>query len=117
MAATIQANGGGAAVSSTKRATLVDQHLDSIASGKSTATKDQVMPSKKRKGEGEIELDSKKLKAHLENEKRRKNQSISDMEGKYNSNRSAEEVTEEELEAYRMSRRDADDPMAAFLED
>ncbi|KAI9029388.1 pre-mRNA-splicing factor SLU7 [Hyaloraphidium curvatum] len=107
-AATIQANG------TSKRTTLVDQHLEALQSGKVAAAGKDPATSKKRKGEGDVELDKGKLSAALESEKRRRTLKAEDLETKYNSSR-VDEVTEEELEAFRMARRDADDPMNSFL--
>ena len=108
--AAMQANG----TATLKRTTLVDQHLEALQAGKAGTTKEPAN-SKKRKGEGDVELDAKKLKAHLDKEKKRL-AGASEQDSKYMSSK-VEDVTEEELEAFRLSRRDADDPMNAFLED
>lgn len=112
-AATISSTSTSAAA---PRKTLVEAHLDGLKSGKKEEKKDQGL-SKKRKGEGDVQLDSKKLKAYMEEEKARKKAGVADLEGKYNSMKGGADVTEEELEAFRLQRRDADDPMNAFLED
>ncbi|EAU91764.1 pre-mRNA-splicing factor SLU7 [Coprinopsis cinerea okayama7 len=78
--------------------------------------------SKKRVGEGDVVLDQEKLAKALKEERKRKakggyedvdrygKKSRSTVEG------STHEVTEEELEAYRMSRRMAEDPMANYVD-
>lgn len=111
-AATIQMS---AAEGTSAPKTLVDQHLESFKTGKATSAK-EALPTKKRKGEGDVEIDPKKLKQFLEGEKERRKADVKSLENKYNSNK-VDDVTEEELEAFRMARRDADDPMARYLDD
>ncbi|KAF8650438.1 hypothetical protein AX16_005241 [Volvariella volvacea WC 439] len=76
--------------------------------------------SKKRMGEGDVKLDKERLAQALNEEKKRK--SGYDEEDRYGKKRKGlgevgtHEVTEEELEAYRMSRRRAEDPMANYVD-
>ncbi|KAF8973122.1 pre-mRNA-splicing factor SLU7 [Flammula alnicola] len=78
--------------------------------------------SKKRIGEGDVKIDQDRLAQAVLEEKKRKARG-----GKDDENRSSKklksslesgshEVTEEELEAYRMSRRMTEDPMANYVD-
>ncbi|KAF7376346.1 hypothetical protein MSAN_00050100 [Mycena sanguinolenta] len=64
--------------------------------------------SKKRVGEGDIRLDEERLSRALQEEKKRKarGEDVDD----------SHDVTEEEMEAYRMSRRMTEDPMANYVD-
>lgn len=82
---------------------LVEQHRKTLTKKfkeETIAAKDTTF--KKRIGEGNIDLDAKKLKLALEKEK-----SGVEQKNKY-------DVTEEELEAYRMLNRRSEDPMANY---
>ncbi|TPX56580.1 hypothetical protein PhCBS80983_g04432 [Powellomyces hirtus] len=75
-----------------------------------------------RLGEGEVEIDTKKLKEAMEAEKKRKQMKDFDDErgsgkrGKYGNGKESTDVTEEELEAYRLARSKAEDPMANYVD-
>lgn len=63
------------------------------------------------------DIDPEKLKKELKKAKRRRKEATDERERKYNSvGADAYDVTEEEMEAYRMTRIRKDDPMAKFLE-
>ncbi|KAG1881521.1 Pre-mRNA splicing Prp18-interacting factor-domain-containing protein [Suillus tomentosus] len=76
--------------------------------------------SKKRVGEGDVSLDKDRLAEAISEEKKRK------VRGDKDDDRSSKkikglqsgshDVTEEELEAYRMTRRNAEDPMANYVD-
>ncbi|CAG8592348.1 5561_t:CDS:2, partial [Acaulospora morrowiae] len=93
---------------------LVEIHAEKLKKSKSRNTDEDVNMHIKRKnlGEGDIELDKKKLKKALENEDRRyklNNPELDDRKRPYNSafmskNKVDSEVTEEELEAYRLKK-------------
>ncbi|KAG6837494.1 hypothetical protein H0H93_008419 [Arthromyces matolae] len=76
--------------------------------------------SKQRIGEGDIKLDRERLAHALDEEKKRKlggdhdDRSGKKMKGALES--SSHDVTEEELEAYRMNRRMTEDPMANYVD-
>ncbi|KAH7108439.1 pre-mRNA-splicing factor SLU7 [Auriculariales sp. MPI-PUGE-AT-0066] len=79
--------------------------------------------AKKRVGDSDVALDQEKLQAALREERKRK-QRMEDDEGdsrdkrrKYNSFSGGQDVTEEEMEAYRMSKVSADDPMANYRDE
>ncbi|KAJ7076330.1 Pre-mRNA splicing Prp18-interacting factor-domain-containing protein [Mycena belliarum] len=75
--------------------------------------------SKKRVGEGDIRLDEDRLSRALNEEKKRKarGEDEDDRSGKKRKNAAgSHDVTEEELEAYRMSRRMTEDPMANYID-
>ncbi|KAF7315510.1 Slu7 domain-containing protein [Mycena indigotica] len=74
---------------------------------------------KKRMGEGDVQLDEDRLARALKEEKKRKGEdNDSDRFGKKRKGvaSSSHEVTEEELEAYRMTRRMTEDPMANYVD-
>ncbi|KAJ7287822.1 Pre-mRNA splicing Prp18-interacting factor-domain-containing protein [Mycena rebaudengoi] len=76
--------------------------------------------SKKRIGEGEVRLDEDRLSRALNEEKKRKarGEEDDDRSGKKRKNAGgSHDVTEEELEAYRMSRRMGEDPMANYVDE
>ncbi|PPQ77214.1 hypothetical protein CVT25_011060 [Psilocybe cyanescens] len=79
--------------------------------------------SKKRIGEGDIKLDQGKLAQAVLEEKKRKAKGGNDDERSSKKVKSSlegggsHEVTEEELEAYRMSRRQTEDPMANYVDE
>ncbi|KAF4620584.1 hypothetical protein D9613_000417 [Agrocybe pediades] len=77
--------------------------------------------SKKRIGEGDVKLDQEKLAQAVLEEKKRKSKGKLDDERSSKKQKSSlesgsHEVTEEELEAYRMSRRMTEDPMANYVD-
>ncbi|RIA90803.1 pre-mRNA-splicing factor SLU7 [Glomus cerebriforme] len=115
--------------SSSIKKTLVELHNENMKKSKSKNTDEDVNKHLKRKdlGEGEIKLDSKKLKKALEYEEKRyklKNNEIEidDRKRPYNSaymgkNTSTEaEITEEDLEAYRLKKQSYEDPMANYVD-
>ncbi|KAG1737711.1 Pre-mRNA splicing Prp18-interacting factor-domain-containing protein [Suillus lakei] len=76
--------------------------------------------SKKRVGEGDVSLDKDRLAEAISEEKKRKTRGDKDddrsskkMKGLQSG---SHDVTEEELEAYRMTRRNAEDPMANYVD-
>ncbi|KAG2755237.1 hypothetical protein P692DRAFT_20826881 [Suillus brevipes Sb2] len=76
--------------------------------------------SKKRVGEGDVALDKDRLAEAISEEKKRKTRGDKDddrsskkMKGLQSG---SHDVTEEELEAYRMTRRNAEDPMANYVD-
>ncbi|KAF9010519.1 pre-mRNA-splicing factor SLU7 [Cyathus striatus] len=77
--------------------------------------------SKKRVGEGEVKLDKDRLAQAIMDEKKRKGRG-EDQDERLGKKRKgviesgSHEVTEEELEAYRMSRRMIEDPMANYVD-
>ncbi|KAJ6587085.1 Pre-mRNA splicing Prp18-interacting factor-domain-containing protein [Mycena vulgaris] len=76
--------------------------------------------SKKRVGEGDVRLDEDRLSRALNEEKKRKARGEDDDDrlGKKRKNAGgSHDVTEEELEAYRMSRRITEDPMANYVDE
>ena len=85
--------------------------MDELVSKASNSNTKDPLESKKRVGEGSVELDSKKLKLAMEMEKEGK-----DNNSKYNSLNTSNEITEEELEAYRINRKRAEDPMANYVD-
>ncbi len=66
---------------------------------------------------GDVTLDEEKLKAALKMERAAQAAAVEkdERKRKYNSLAGGEEVTAEEMEAYRMTRARADDPMAKLL--
>ncbi|KAJ3568860.1 hypothetical protein NP233_g5432 [Leucocoprinus birnbaumii] len=77
--------------------------------------------SKKRVGEGDVQLDKDRLVQALSEEKKRKGRvEDDDRLGKRRKGvieTGTHEVTEEQLEAYRMTRRMAEDPMANYVDE
>ncbi|KAJ7346855.1 Pre-mRNA splicing Prp18-interacting factor-domain-containing protein [Mycena albidolilacea] len=77
--------------------------------------------SKKRVGEGDVRLDDERLSRALQEEKKRKargEEDDDDRSGKKRKNAGgSHDVTEEEMEAYRMSRRMMEDPMANYVDE
>jgi len=77
--------------------------------------------SKKRVGEGDVSLDKERLAEALSEERKRKGWG-GDEEDRFSKKKkkgveiSSHDVTEEELEAYRMNRRNTDDPMANYVD-
>lgn len=85
---------------------LLDQYVANIQTDKPKAK--QIKKSKNMIGEGEVDLDKEKLQKELKKENER-----SSNKGK---KRLAEtEVTEESLEAYRLTKSHREDPMAKYL--
>jgi pre-mRNA-processing factor SLU7 len=112
--------------------TLLETHVlnaaKSLKAGGSLSTSESSKNSalekgKARLGEGSVVIDKKKLKKALEAEELRKKREIEDAgeEGKgkrkFNSMENDTEVTEEQLEAYRMAKSSYLDPMANFKDE
>ncbi|KIJ67966.1 hypothetical protein HYDPIDRAFT_107513 [Hydnomerulius pinastri MD-312] len=76
--------------------------------------------SKKRVGEGDVMLDKDRLAEALNEEKKRKARGGDDDDRSSKKKKGLEsgghDVTEEELEAYRMNRRTTEDPMANYVD-
>ncbi|KAI0081261.1 pre-mRNA-splicing factor SLU7 [Panus rudis PR-1116 ss-1] len=75
--------------------------------------------SKRRLGEGDLNLDESKLAEALKEEKnRRKRKGVDDEDDPWTAKKKKDkyEVTEEELEAYRRNRSNAEDPMANYVD-
>ncbi|KAF9222592.1 hypothetical protein BS17DRAFT_783097 [Gyrodon lividus] len=76
--------------------------------------------SKKRVGEGDVALDKERLAEAMNEEKKRKTWGGDD-EDRFSKKKKglgggSHDVTEEELEAYRLSRRNTEDPMANYVD-
>lgn len=72
--------------------------------------------TKKRLGEGELELDKDRLAKAIGEERKRKARSGQDDERDGKRKKDGHDVTEEDLEAYRMNRRMTEDPMANYVD-
>ncbi|EPQ57288.1 hypothetical protein GLOTRDRAFT_137647 [Gloeophyllum trabeum ATCC 11539] len=75
--------------------------------------------SKERVGEGEVRLDREKLARAIQEERKRKTRGEEDDERAGKKKRpgaETAEVTEEQLEAYRMTRKMTEDPMANYVD-
>ncbi|EIW83180.1 pre-mRNA-splicing factor SLU7 [Coniophora puteana RWD-64-598 SS2] len=76
--------------------------------------------SKKRIGEGDVQLDRERLAEAINEEKKRKAKGGGDDDRSSKKKKGLEsgshDVTEEELEAYRMNRRNTEDPMANYVD-
>nr|XP_019045664.1 pre-mRNA-splicing factor SLU7 [Kwoniella bestiolae CBS 10118]OCF24594.1 pre-mRNA-splicing factor SLU7 [Kwoniella bestiolae CBS 10118] len=84
-----------------ERKSLAEQHREDIASGKTSKGKER-----------EVDLDREKLKKALEHEKKRKG--LNESEAWEQNKKSKTDVTQEEMEAYRLSRQGYEDPMANY---
>ncbi|EJU04168.1 hypothetical protein DACRYDRAFT_114567 [Dacryopinax primogenitus] len=74
--------------------------------------------SKKRLGEGDLKLDQDKLKKAIQEERKRKDRGEEEeWEGKRRKTGDTGDVTEEQLEAYRMNRLQREDPMANYRDE
>ncbi|KAJ7647159.1 Pre-mRNA splicing Prp18-interacting factor-domain-containing protein, partial [Roridomyces roridus] len=77
--------------------------------------------SKKRVGEGDVRIDQDRLARALNEEKKRKAGGDDDDDDRSGKKRKgavgSHDVTEEEMEAYRMSRRMTEDPMANYVDE
>jgi len=77
--------------------------------------------SKKRVGDGDVKLDNERLAKAIQEEKKRKMRGEEDGDRftkkiKSRPEGGSHDVTEEELEAYRMNRRQMEDPMANYVD-
>ncbi|WVR06364.1 pre-mRNA-splicing factor SLU7 [Kwoniella sp. DSM 27419] len=99
-----------------ERKTLAEQHREDLASGKKgkeRASERELPTYGKRAEDGdEIELDKARLKKALEEEKKRKK--MGEDEAWSATKKSKTDVSQEELEAYRLSRSTYEDPMANY---
>ncbi len=93
--------------------TLVEEHMDNLKKRKDPAEASN--PKRSRLGEGDVQLDSSKLKSALEEEKERIKRGARG-DAKYNALQESE-MSEEQLEAYRMLRTRGEDPMANYVDD
>ncbi|KAH9949546.1 pre-mRNA-splicing factor SLU7 [Amylocystis lapponica] len=71
--------------------------------------------SKKRLGEGDLSLDKERLSEALNEERKRKARG-DDTDDRFGKRQKGSEVSQEELEAYRMNRRMTEDPMANYVD-
>ncbi|KAL0956392.1 hypothetical protein HGRIS_002539 [Hohenbuehelia grisea] len=95
--------------------------LAELAKEDPPTTKTKQNFSKQRVGEGDVELDKERLAQALQEEKKRKNRGDDEdvrwgKKKKSGLESSSHDVTEEEMEAYRMNRRMTDDPMANYVD-
>lgn len=100
---------------SSSRKSLADQHLDDIANGKASKAKGkeaELNYAKRVDASEAVDLDRDRLRRALAEEKKRKQ--MGDDEAWQNTKKSKTDVTQEELEAYRLSRQNYDDPMANY---
>ncbi|TPX70838.1 hypothetical protein SpCBS45565_g01412 [Spizellomyces sp. 'palustris'] len=102
---------------------LLEQYVIRAAKeGGPTERKQTIKPRSERLGEGDIKLDPKKLKQAVAEERKRKILEEEDdmkskgKKNKYGSSKGGMDVTEEELEAYRLSRTMGADPMANYVD-
>ncbi|KAI9193260.1 Pre-mRNA splicing Prp18-interacting factor-domain-containing protein [Polychytrium aggregatum] len=115
----LQQSGGDKPAQSEKKS-LLDEYVQKAIKGDYSQRDNK--PRGARLGEGDVQIDESRLKNALEEEKKRKHHNSSDALGdrgkksKYNS-LNDKEVTEEELEAYRMLQARSDDPMAQYKDE
>ncbi|CAG8449152.1 7282_t:CDS:10 [Diversispora eburnea] len=113
-----------------EKKSLLDMHTEKIEKKKYNLNADNVSEDankhlkRKNLGEGDIQLDKKKLRKALEDEEKR-NKSLPETDDRkrpYNSaymnqkDKSNSEVTEEELEAYRLKKQSYEDPMRNYFD-
>ncbi|OAX36446.1 hypothetical protein K503DRAFT_793403 [Rhizopogon vinicolor AM-OR11-026] len=112
-----------AALASTAQALLASS---SVAEAEPSAQSDEAKArieqnySKKRVGEGDVSLDKDRLAEAISEEKKRKARGDKD-DDRFSKKRKglqsgSHDVTEEEYEAYRITRRNAEDPMANYVD-
>lgn len=95
-------------VKTNRNTSLLDQYI-SKAKKSDSSNKTKSHRELKLLGEGkDLELDEEKLKKEIQREKER----MTDLKGK---RRADTEVTEESLEAYRLTKSLREDPMAKYL--
>jgi pre-mRNA-processing factor SLU7 len=104
------------------RKTLAEQHMEDIASGKKVIDPNakpkerEVLNMAKRVDAGDdVEIDKERLRKALAEEKKRK--AMGEDEAWQQTKKSKMDVTQEELEAYRLSRQAFDDPMANYKDE
>ncbi|KIM69189.1 hypothetical protein SCLCIDRAFT_103488 [Scleroderma citrinum Foug A] len=116
--------GKAASRSSTAQALLASSSSQGEKAAEGTKARIEQNYSKKRIGEGNVTLDKERLAEALADERKRKARGDNEEDreaDRHNKKKRAPEigthdVTEEELEAYRMSRRKTEDPMANYLD-
>ncbi|KAJ3219170.1 mRNA splicing protein [Dinochytrium kinnereticum] len=103
---------------------LLAAHLQKAAKGGQTSSTQPAGDRKKgRLGEGDVVIDQDKLKRAVEEEKKRRREQGGEEEErgkkgkKYHGVDGAKEVTEEELEAYRLMKGSSEDPMAKYRDE
>ncbi|WVQ82961.1 pre-mRNA-splicing factor SLU7 [Cryptococcus sp. DSM 104549] len=103
------------ATAEAERKSLAEQHREDLAAGKKDKGKGKELPTYgKRPEEGEeLELDKERLKKALAEEKKRKKMGEDEAWASTKKSKTTE-VTQEEMEAYRLSKRAYDDPMANY---
>ncbi|WVQ96672.1 pre-mRNA-splicing factor SLU7 [Kwoniella sp. CBS 9459] len=99
------------------RKSLADQHREDLAAGKDKGKerdREYDIPTyEKRKDErDEVDLDKSRLKKALEDERKRK--ALGEEDAWAQTKKSKTDVSQEELEAYRLTRMAYDDPMANY---
>ncbi|KAG1734676.1 Pre-mRNA splicing Prp18-interacting factor-domain-containing protein [Suillus paluster] len=111
-----------AAHASTAQALLASSKAQSEPSAQDNEARARIDQnySKKRVGEGEVSLDKDRLADAISEEKKRKARGEKD-DDRYSKKMKglqsgSHDVTEEEFEAYRMTRRNAEDPMANYVD-
>ncbi|CAG8711172.1 28785_t:CDS:2, partial [Racocetra persica] len=114
---------------SSNKKSLVEIHLENMKKSKSKNVDDTNKHLKRKNlGEGDIQLDTKKLKKALEEEERRNkikksDFNLDDRKRPYNSaymgghDKIDSDITEEELEAYRLKKQSYEDPMANYVDE
>ncbi|WRT67785.1 pre-mRNA-splicing factor SLU7 [Kwoniella shivajii] len=98
-----------------ERKSLAEQHMEDIASGKKKKERDSNVPTYGGRPDDsldDVELDKDRLQKALADEKKRKN--MDEGQAWEKSKKGKTEVTQEEMEAYRLSRSGYDDPMANY---
>ncbi|WWC88673.1 pre-mRNA-splicing factor SLU7 [Kwoniella dendrophila CBS 6074] len=103
-----------------ERKSLTEQHLESQAKGKGKEKEKDIERDVPKYGnrpddllnEDKVDLNKDKLKKALEQEKKRKQ--LNEQEAWEQNKKSKTDVTQEEMEAYRLSRSGYDDPMANY---
>jgi pre-mRNA-processing factor SLU7 len=102
---------------------LIEQHVRDEGADERDKRQGQAFSRKKRMGEGDIELDQARLDAAIREEKRKRRGDdddepdwVRDKKKKYDTGRMEQstEVTEEELEAYRRTRSNFEDPVSTI---
>jgi pre-mRNA-processing factor SLU7 len=114
---------GKSAVEASTPQSLLNTTASSSRSAEASERNERIQQnfSKSRVGDGDVQLDQDKLAQALKEEKKRKDrhEDWDDIPGKKKAKtleNSSHDVTEEELEAYRMTRRMTDDPMANYVD-
>ncbi|KZO98815.1 pre-mRNA-splicing factor SLU7 [Calocera viscosa TUFC12733] len=98
--------------------TLAEEHAERLAKDGEDAGRSGKDP-KKRLGEGDLKLDQDKLQKAILDEKKRKKRDAEEDEWESKKRRTGDtgEVSEEQLEAYRMNRLQREDPMANYRDE